>query len=249
MRGIWLHCGLVVAGCGGVNAPADPDAEVDDPPDAEVDDPIDADDGCVTDGFEGSALAAHWELLEGGMPTIDVSGSRLLISDTPFADTPSIPDSSWINEMDLDKGNQIAWPHAIGGGDFSVEAGIAWASSVEEITLGQIAVSDAQGFMAAGVGINDGLADGFGGAQGQIRVDGEADLRGLDDAAENGSAVVRIERVGGTLTITRDGAELLSAEVDDLISYVTIQAVQYRESDGDEFVYGSFEVRDVTVCQ
>jgi hypothetical protein len=249
MRGTWLGGLAMVAACGGVKSPAEPDAAVDDPPDAEGDDPIDADDGCVTDGFEGSTLAAHWELLAGAMPTVDVSGSRLLISDAPFADTPSVPGESWINEMDLDKGNQIAWPHAIGGGDFSVEAAIAWSSSAAELTLGYVGVSDAQGFMAAGAGINDGVANDFGGAFGQIKVDGDADLNGLDDRVENGSTVVRLERVDGTLTIEQDGVELVAAPVDDLISYVVIQALPYRQSDGDTFVYGSFEVRDVTVCQ
>lgn len=63
---------------------------------------------CITDEFAGTALDAHWSTLVGALPTYNVDASRLFISDAPFADTPSMPDRSWIYTLDTDKGNQIA---------------------------------------------------------------------------------------------------------------------------------------------
>jgi hypothetical protein len=209
----------------------------------------DAEPGCATDGFDGTTLAAHWQVVAGDLPTYDVSGSRLLVSDAPLAATPSLPGESWINDLDTDKGNQIGWAHAIGAADFTVAAEIGWTSSLSELTMAGIAVSDSQGTIVALAGVNDGWARDHGARHARIRVPGAGD--DLDYAAEpveNGSAQLRLERTGGELRVLIDGAEVLAGPATGLVSYVTIYAVPYRDRAGTTYPFGAAEIRHVEVC-
>jgi len=215
---------------------------------AAVDSGVDADTSCETDAFEGSALQTHWAMLVGELPTYDVSDSRLLISDAPFATTPSNPGTSWIYELDLDKGNQIGWAQDLGGGDFSVEAEIGWATSVPEVTLAGIAITDTDGAIAAYVGVNDGSTNNTGQPNAKIAVSDAPDLYWYGAFSEIGSATMRIERRDGVAHIFADGDEKLSGSAGALISYVTIFYVRDKNTTG-MYPFGSAEIRRLTVCR
>ena len=132
-----------------------------------------------------------------------MSGSALDITDSPFADTPSVSGESWINELDTDKGNQIGWQQDLGGEDFVYSADIRWSSTNPELTLGGIAVADSQGTIAAMVGVNDGVSAGLGRPWAILRASG-ADATYAGDPEQPGAAIVRITRTGGTASITID---------------------------------------------
>jgi hypothetical protein len=216
---------------------------------AAQDSSVDADTSCQTDEFDGNALKTHWAMLVGELPTYGVSGSRLLISDSPFAATTSMPATSWIYSLDKDKGNQIGWAQELGDDDFSVEAEIGWATSVQELTLAGIAVTDADGRIAAMVGVDDGTAMAVGQANIKIGVPDAPDLYWYGVRSEIGSATVRIERRDGMAHIIVDGEERLSGSVDALISYVTIYYVRHRNADGMVYPFGSVDIGRITVCR
>jgi len=209
---------------------------------------VDAGPNCETDDFDGTTLAMHWTLVAGEMPTYEVNNSRLLISDSPFAATPSNPNESWLNDLDTDKGNQIGWRQQIGGADFDVSAEIAWSSSTPELTLAGVAVSDAQGKIAAYAGIRDGTAMGAGSPSGQIRVATGDDLGWVGTRVENGTARLRLVRTDNDLRILVDDAEVLTGRVDALIDYVTVFYVRYHNATA-MYPFGTAEIQKVTVCR
>lgn len=216
---------------------------------AAPDSAVDADPSCQTDEFDGNALQTHWAMLVGELPTYDVSGSRLLISDSPLAATTSNPAASWIYSLDTDKGNQIGWAQDLGGEDFSVEAEFGWATSVQELTLAGIAITDTEGRIAAMVGVDDGTAMAVGQANIKIGVADAPDLYWYGVRSEIGSVTVRIERRDGIAHIAVNGEERLSGSVDATISYVTIYYVRHRNDAGMVYPFGSVEVRRLTVCR
>jgi len=224
------------------------DAGADATPDATTESP-DADLSCETDSFDGTTLQSHWTLLTGELPTYDVSGSRLLISDAATATTPSRPTYSWIYDLDSDEGNQIGWAQAVGGADFVIDAEIAWSSSTPELTMGGVAVADSGGTMAAMAGFVDGSETQLGFAHAQMATSGtDAVWYGPTGSADAGNANVRLERRAGTLRISVDGSEVLSGPSAQLISYVTIYTVRFRNGQ-TTYPYGGVELRTVTVCR
>lgn len=233
---------LLVAACGAVHSTPPEDAPA---IDAGTDTPAA---NCMTDEFDGAALDAHWSTLTGGLPTYNVDASRLLISDAPFAATPSMPDRSWIYKLDTDKGNQIAWAHSIGGSNFVLTADVGWSSTVAEYTLGAIGVSDAQGTIAAMAGALDGNNTNTGNAFGILRVAGGTDLKYEDPQKRDpGAARVEIQRTGGMASISIDGIQRVTGALPDLISNVVIVYVRFKNgttlSD-----FGSLEVRQIQIC-
>jgi hypothetical protein len=249
MRCFW-GCLLLVAACGGVDNPA-----IDAPPQPDapraIDAPHDTPAGpnCMTDSFDGNVLAAHWSVLAGAVPTTyAVNNSSLLVTDAPFASTPSSPSTSWIYDLDLDKGNQMAWAQTIGGQDFTLTADMAWSSAAAEITLGGVGVSDATGKLAGYVAAQDGSSSGTAPPVARIHVATGSDLEFVGTEIEPGNAMVKIQRVSGNATITIDNTEVLSGPMPDLISNVVIVFV--RHSNGaTQYTYGSFELRSLTICQ
>jgi len=240
MKRVWA-C-LLVAACGAVhnNPPEDAPAI-----DVGTDTPTA---NCMIDEFDGTALDARWSTLVGTLPTYNVDGSRLLVSDAPFADTPSMPDRSWIYKLDTDKGNQIAWPYSIGGSDFVLTADVGWSSTVAEYTLGAVGVSDAQGTIAAMAGALDGNNTLTGNAFGMLHVVGGPDLKyEVPQKRDPGTAKVQIQRMGGMASISIDGAQQLTGTLPDLISNVVIVYVRFKNgttlSD-----FGSLEVRQIKIC-
>ncbi|HTM23367.1 MAG TPA: hypothetical protein VL172_22750, partial [Kofleriaceae bacterium] len=165
-RGLSSAALIVQAACGEVTSAPDagePSADAA-APGADAEDPsadaaglvADAGPDCVLDSFTGDALAPHWQLLVGSLPTAyAVAGSHLLISDAPFAATAT-PPVSWISELDTDQGNQLGWAQAIGDADFTVTADLGWSSTSAELTFAGVAVATAQGQMSALVGVRDG---------------------------------------------------------------------------------------------
>lgn len=237
---------LLVAACGGVSNPAG-DAR---PEDAPIDTATDVGSNCMTDSFDGTVLASHWSVFVGGMPTAyDVSGSRLLISDAPFApSTPSMPATSWIYDLDTDKGNQIKWPQAIGGEDFTLTADVGWSSTGAELTLGGVAVTDAQGTIAALAGMTDGSSNVSGGAYVRLHVAAGTDLSMDKPAQEPGTARVKIQRVNGTATLSIDGAAMVSGAMPALISNVVLFYVRFKNG-AMLYDFGSLEIREVQLCR
>jgi hypothetical protein len=238
----------LVAGCAklaGIDDTAKaPDAEV-----AAADAALDAPDPCVTDSFDGATLDARWSVLTGATPTYVVADGALVVSDAPFTPTPSNPATSWIYVLDSDKGNQLGWSFAIGGENISVEAELAWSSSDPELTLGGIAVADAQGTIGAMIGIGDGSTGAVGGGVfAKLRVPGGADLAYAGPREAVGTAVVRIERTAGTVRFSVRGAEVLSGALPDLISNVSLYFVRHRNATM-MYDFGSVEVRQLTVCR
>lgn len=203
---------------------------------------------CMTDEFDGTTLGAHWSTLAGTLPTYNIDASRLFISDAPLADTPSMPDRSWIYKLDTDKGNQMAWPYAIGAGDFVLTADVGWSSTVAEYTLGAVGVSDARGTIAAMAGALDGNNTVTGNAFGMLHVVGGPDLKyEAPQKRDPGTAKLQIQRTGGIASISIDGAQQLAGELPDLISNVVIVYVRFKNgttlSD-----FGSLEVRQIEIC-
>jgi hypothetical protein len=223
---------LVVAACGRVTPPDDGNAQ-----------------NCETEGFDGSGFDARWLVLAGAAPTAyDVSGSRLFISDAPFATTPSTPSRSWIYDLDTDKANQLAWPQSIGGQDFTLTADLGWSSTVEELTLGGVGVSDAQGTIAAWAGMGDPQTGNRGAAHAELQVVGAQDLSHVGPYQEPGSETVEIKRVNGTAMISIDGHQVVTGAMPGLISNVVI--VYVRSKDGTTpYDFGSLEIREVKICR
>jgi hypothetical protein len=238
---------LLVAACGGVSNPVT-DGHLADGPASDA--AIDTSANCMTDGFDGSQLAAHWSVLVGATPTAyAVNGSRLLITDAPFAPaTPSMPTASWIYDLDTDKGNQIAWAQSIGGEDFTVTADLGWSSTIAELTLGGIAVSDAQGTIAALAGMTDGSSNTSGGAYARLHVVSGADMAFTKPPEEPGSASVQIQRVNGIATISINGVQAVTGAMPALISNVAIFYVRYKSA-STQYDFGSFEVRQIQLCR
>lgn len=202
----------------------------------------------MVDEFDGTTLDAHWSTLSGALPTYNVDASHLLISDAPFANTPSMPDRSWIYQLDTDKGNQIAWAHSIGGGDFILTANVGWSSTVAEYTIGAVGVSDAQGTIAAMAGALDGNNTKTGNAFGILHVVGGPDLKYEDPQQRDpGTAKVQIQRTGGVAAISIDGVQQVMGALPDLISNVVIVYVRFKNgttlSD-----FGSLEVDRIQIC-
>jgi hypothetical protein len=242
---------FMVAACGGVTNPvADApkaDASADAASDAAIDTP--AGPSCVTDGFDGSVLAGHWSVLVGAAPVAyDVSGSRLFISDAPFATTPSMPMNSWIYDLDTDKGNQLAWAQAIGGEDFTLSAELGWSSTLPELTLGGVGIADAQGTLAAVAGITDGVGNMSGGAYATLHVVTGPDTNLVKPPQEPGSARVKIQRVHGTASISIDDVEVVTGPLPAVISNIVIYYVRHQAS-ATPYNFGSLEVRQVQLCR
>jgi hypothetical protein len=234
-----LAC-VVVAACGGINAPAIDAA----PPDASVD----AGPNCMTDGFDGTALAAHWGLLVGQAPTSEVNASRLFIADAPFATTPSMAGKSWIYDLDSDKGNQLGWKLPIDRGDFTLTADVGWSSDMTQLTLGGVGVADANGTIAALAGMTDGSSATLGGAYARLHGDGAAaDKAATLPTRDPGSVMVRIQRASGMATISLDGTPLVTGAMPAAIASVMIFYVRYMGS-GTAYDFGSVEVREIQIC-
>jgi hypothetical protein len=204
----------------------------------------------MTDGFDGSQLDSRWSAFIGMMPAAyAVNGSRLLITDAPFApSTPSMPATSWIYDLDTDKGNQIAWAQPIGGEDFTLTADLGWSSTIAELTLGGIAVSDAQGTIAALAGMTDGSSSTSGGAYARLHVVSGADMALTNPPQEPGTASVKIQRINGTASISIDDVPVVTGPMPALISNVVIFYVRFKNG-ATLYDFGSLEVRQVQICR
>ena len=254
MRRIALFTfGFFLGACGeveptAVDAADQPDAAGADGAGSDAADPTDAGPDCVADTFDGSELDAHWGLTIGDLPTYSVDSSRLLITDSPLADTAN-PPVSWINELDTDKANQLSWAHAIGDGDFTVTADIGWSSSSPELTFGGVAVTNAQNMMSALVGVRDGSVTLNGQPTAQFLVRDAADVEYNGSREEPGSAIFRMQRRGGVLRAYIDDEEIGSDASPQDIAYVSVFYVRHRSAENTLYPFGSFEVREIQVCR
>jgi len=203
---------------------------------------------CTTDMFDGTTLQTYWNTTQGGTPTYMVSGGKLVITDSPPATTPSNTNESWLNNLDTDKGNQLAWPQAIGGQDFRVSTHIDWNSTNAELTWAGIAVADAQGVMAAIVGARDG-------GQGNAIPHAQLNFPGSDPDTtfggteeQPGAADFQIERVNNVIRFYIDGIEVHSGASSALISHAVIFHVPYRLNTTN-YAFGTVEFTHIEVCK
>jgi hypothetical protein len=248
-RGFWLGIagGCAVAACGGVGGgnvagDASDAALLDDGgnplrPDAG---------GCQVDDFDGLMLDDHWQTVAGATIPHSILGSVFTADDAPFAETPSMPGTSWIFEPDTDLGNQIGWAHDIGTGDFRLVADFGWSSSPEEMTLAGIALTNSAHQLDLILGVHDGAIDATAAPVVSLRRP-STDLAMFAAEAPTGVGRFEVERVSGSLVVELNDDSLLSdASVADL-RYVVIFAV--RRSDPETmFTFGSFSVDSLSVC-
>jgi len=174
-----------------------------------------ADPPVAVDDFEGSSLGPHWTLVQGTLPTYTVSGSALHVTNADPVESlvPGMAGHSWINELDVDRGNQIAWPQPVGTGDLELLVDIGWTSASAEITMGLVALTDADDFLHIAVGDIDGTSGGY----------GKAEATGLQTWANrwtgtvlaSGSGSFRVVRVDGWVSIWYQGALVYGPSYND----------------------------------
>jgi hypothetical protein len=248
MRSVRARClllGSAIAACGGVAGPSGFDGG-DAPADA-ADRPERPDGSiCFSDGFDGASLQPHWQVVAGAAPTYTLASSSVVIDDAPFASTPSNPQVSWIFEPDTDLGNQLAWAHPIGTGDFRIEGTGSWSSSDPELTLAGIGLSNADHQLELQVGVIDGLTNTLSAAYVRLRRAGEdAVFAGAPVASASGP--FRIERAAGALVVELSGTIVLSEVTLADITHVVLFAVRYTDSAGP-IAFGNITFDSVSIC-
>lgn len=196
------------------------------------------------DDFDGPDLDAGWTVdYLGGAPTFTVGGT-LQITDSPPADTPS-SSCTWIYDLGTDKGNQIGRAVAIGTGDFVLEVDYSASSTLGQLTLGGVALTNADDGLEIFAGFWDGGEDALGHAQGGVAPDALT-TGWFEDNAEDVTLSVRIERVGGTVTTEVDGVLVDTAtNAADIASLVIFHT---SHECGPLFEYGTFEVDRISLC-
>jgi hypothetical protein len=127
--------------------------------------------------------------------------------------------------------------------------GEARSSSDPESSQIGIAVVEADGTMAARVGMRDGTNSGGGHVDGSIRVPGGGEDQDYDGpSAEPGEATIGIARTGGELRILVDGEPVLMADSGALVSHVSIYYLALSAG-GDPRPVGTVEIRSLEVCR
>jgi hypothetical protein len=202
---------------------------------------------CGAEEFNGSALGSQWnDHAVGAAPTYTVLGSQLTITDASLAYTASSGNESWIYDLDLDRGNQMAWSWPIGTGDFDVTFDFGWTSSDGELTLGAVGVADANGMMDVMAGYMDGGAPGLGNPFARVRQPGP-DLRWDGAASGAGSGKMRITRKGGTVSVYYNDVLVLSGASAGDLRQVVVVAVPYRYG-AAAYPFGTFTLQRLSVC-
>jgi len=237
---------VLAVGCGDVDADKQKDAAVTTDV-ATSDTPMmDAYEGllCVTDSFDGSALAAHWTAIAGAAPTYAVGGSKISISDAPLAVTPSNADESWINNYATDLGNQLGMAQPIGTADFIVRSHIDFTSSNPELTYAGIAVTDSAAHLLAFVGAVDGQSGSLGGRYAAVAGVNSVILADADPINSD----IRIERTASVMRVFIDNAEIVMGTNASDVAYVSIVAVPYKDAT-QSYPFGNVEFTHVEVCR
>ena len=240
---------VCLVGCGGVES-TKMDAQVrsDGAVDSKVIDAPDSGTPCDVDEFDGSTLAGHWSASVGALPTYAVASGMLEITDSTNATTPSNANESWINDSDTDKGNQLTWPIAIGGGDFVLKTHIDWSSTNAELGIGAVGVTDAQGRILAFMGMYDGGQSGLGVPYARLGgVGADADTTFAAAEEQPGAADFRIERANGQVKFFVDNAEVHSGASAGLVSNVAIIHVPYRLNTNN-YAFGTVDITRIEVC-
>ncbi len=204
---------------------------------------------CALDDFNGTGLDAHWNSSAvGSAPALAVGESFLHITDAALAPTPSFG-GSWIYNANFDRGNQMAWPQAIGTNDFDVKFSFAWDSTTGKATMAGIGLTNASNQLELRAGLE---------APGDVGVP-EALLRNVMDPMapetgfvgnneEAGSADMRLTRSGGVLTIEFRGAQVFCAPFAADIRNLVIYTV-HGQFLGVDYPFGEFDVDSVSVCR
>jgi hypothetical protein len=231
--------------------PAMPGAEVcanglDDDCDGLVDEP---EMGVVFDEFDGNALGPQWNQdAVGTPPTFTVSGSIFQITEAATAVTPSFPGNSWIYDLDVDLGNQMAWPIPIGVGKLDVWFDFSWESSVTDLTLAGIGLTSSSNQLEVFAGIGDGSDSDIGKPFVWVRQPGSDAVWGGGLLAATGGGNIQLTRVGNVLTAKYDGAIVLTTTLDADIQNVVIQSVRHATPGPVLFDWGTFALDRVHVC-
>ena len=215
-----------------------------------------ADDACSVEAdatrhvadFNVPMLSPEWDQSAvGNPPAYDLDGGWLEITDASLADTPSAAnDRSWIYDPSVDLGNQMTWNQPIGTGDFDLVFDLSWSSTVPELTLAGIALTNANHQLEVFGGFTDPWNSELGTPFARIRRDGgTADW--FDSTAATGQGQMRFTRHAGVVTVSFNGHEVLGATNLGDLRAVSIVAVRHRDSHGI-YDFGRVALRGVSVC-
>jgi len=206
---------------------------------------------CMTDTFDGTELATYWNpTAVGPAPTFTVTGGALTITDAAVANTPSDTTKSWIFDPDVDKGNQMAWQHPIGTGDFSITFSYEFTSSAAAADLAAVGVTDVARVLDAYGGGMDPSSVTVGRAFAHIRVPGgggDDDYNWQVQEAQTFTRIMRIQRTAGMITVVVDGTTVLTAPSSTSIQYVAIIALRHR-SLSTVYAFGTLRLFQLDVC-
>ncbi len=242
-------CCAVASGCAQTVIPVDASDESD---------AVDAvaDDGCHAGidatqhaaQFVGSVLGSGWDTRAvGNAPAYDLDGGWLSITDASLADTPSSGGTrSWIYDPTVDLGNQMTWDQPIGTADFDLTFDIAWSSTIPQLTLAGVGLSNAEHQLEVYGGFVDPWVSQLGTPF--VRVRGAvspADWYG--DTALAGQGTLRFTRLDGVVTLSFDGRQVLRAQSRAAIRYVSVFAVRHRDPQGT-YDFGRVALRGLDVC-
>ena len=185
----------------------------------------------VCDDFDGSSLDPRWVLVQGTLPTYTVSGSALVVTNADYVASLSLANFAGIVDRLLDRGNQIAWPQTIGpAGDFDITVDMGWSSAEGELTYGSIALTDADNYIKIEVGFSDNSSvagSGPGAPFARTGPSGPDAWTGPTPASISGSAVFRVARAGGMLSIWHAG-DLVAGPVANTEDIANIAFVYQR---------------------
>ena len=201
--------------------------------------------GCAIDDFDGSGLGPQWRVAEGGAPTYTVSGSRLRITDAPLVTTPSMPGTSWIYDPSMDLGNQLAWNYSVGTGDFTLEFDISWdETTLEQGGLAGVGLTDAANRLHVMGGIYDGSYRVVAARHGLV-----GDQKYFGTRTLSGSATFTIARTSGTVTVTLDGAPVLTHADASALEHLVIVYVQLQGTDLIARDFPTVELGQIQLCR
>jgi hypothetical protein len=201
-----------------------------------------------TDLFDGPTLDSAWTLnCVGSAPTYNFASNQLNLVDSPFAPTPSSAVNTWIYDPLLDRGNQICRAFNAGTGGFEVEVDLGWVTSVPELTLGAIAVTDANHYLQAWIVYADGWSQGFGSLAGYVRT-GNTFASWGDGLTSSGNVRARIARAGAEIRLSINGNLVLAANNAADIRHIALVHTAHRAS-GVTYGFGTITYDNLIWCR
>lgn len=198
--------------------------------------------------FEGVTLGPEWtQDAVGEAPAYGLDGGWLEITDAALADTPSAGNTrSWIYDPAMDLGNQMAWTQPIGADDFDATFDLAWSSTVSELTLAGVGLTNADHQLEVFGGFIDPWVSQLGGSFARIRT-ANTTVDWYGDLAPSGQVRMRLARHDGVVTVTVDGREVVHAPNSADLRAVSVFSVRHRDPRGT-YDFGRVAFHGLEVC-